>query len=110
MIKETRLTEEAEVDLSEASIWYQQQQRGLGDEFLDEVLAESRSIQNHPFAYPVIHREVRRALTHRFPRVFYRVEEELIVVLAIMHASRDPNRWKRPTISGSTATPKSGAR
>jgi len=67
MIKEIRLREEAEVDLSEAAIWYQQQQRGLGYEFLDEVLELSQSIKDHPLAYPIVHREVRRALTHRFP-------------------------------------------
>jgi len=98
MIKEIRLREEAELDLSEAAIWYQQQQRGLGHEFLDEVFELSQSIKDHPFAYPVVHREVRRALTHRFPfGIFFRVEEEIIVIFAIMHASRDPSRWKERT-------------
>ena len=98
MIKEIRLREEAEADLSEAAIWYQQQQRGLGDDFLDEVLTLSQSIKEHPLAYPVVHREVRRALTSRFPfGVFYRVEKEIIIIFAIMHASRDPSRWKERT-------------
>ena len=43
MIKEIRLREEAEVDLSEAAIWYQQQQSGLGDEFLDEHAAIAKT-------------------------------------------------------------------
>ena len=98
MIREIRLREEAEADLSEAAIWYQQQQKGLGYNFLDEVLTLSQSIKEHPHAYPIVHREVRRALTNRFPfGIFYRVEEEIIVIFAIMHASRDPNRWKGRT-------------
>jgi plasmid stabilization system protein ParE len=98
MSKEIRLREEAEADLSEAANWYQQQQRGLGYEFLDEVLVLLQSIQDHPLAYPIVHREVRRALTNRFPfGVFYRVEFELIIVFAIMHASRNPGRWQRRT-------------
>lgn len=92
MIQEIRLREEAEEDLSEAAIWYQQQQKGLGYEFLDEVFEVSQSIKNHPFAYPIVHREVRRALIYRFPfGIFYRIEGEAIVIFAIMHASRNPN-------------------
>jgi toxin ParE1/3/4 len=95
MTKEIRLKEEAEADLEEASVWYQQQQRGLGYEFLDEVVSLLRSIQQNPFGFPIVHRNTRRALTKRFPfGAFYRVESEHIVVLAIMHASRHPNRWK----------------
>jgi plasmid stabilization system protein ParE len=98
MTKEIRLREEAEADLSEAAIWYQQQQRGLGNEFLDEVLSLFQSIQNHPRAYPIVHREVRRALTNKFPfGVFYRVESDFVVIFAIMHASRNPSRWKKRT-------------
>ncbi|MEX2515392.1 MAG: type II toxin-antitoxin system RelE/ParE family toxin [Gammaproteobacteria bacterium] len=95
MTKEIRLREEAEVDLEEASVWYQQQRRRLGDEFLNEVVSLLRSIQQNPLAYPIVHRNTRRALTKRFPfGAFYRVESEYIVVVAIMHASRDPSKWK----------------
>jgi len=95
MTKEIRLRDEAEADLNEAAIWYQQQQGGLGNEFLDEVVSLLQSIQQHPLAYPVIHRETRRALMRRFPfGVFYRVENEYIVVVAIIHASRHPRRWQ----------------
>ena len=95
MTKEFRLREEAEADLNEAAIWYQEQQRGLGYKFLDEVVSLLQSIQKHPFAFPIVHRNTRRALTKRFPfGIFYRVESEYIVVVAIMHASRNPRRWK----------------
>ena len=98
MTKEIRLREEAETDLDEASVWYQQQRRGLGDEFLDEVRTLSRSILQNPLAYPIVYRNTRRALTKRFPfGLFYRVEPEYIVVVAIMHASRNPSRWKERT-------------
>ena len=64
--------------------------------FLDEVITLLQSIQHQPLAYPIVHRDTRRALTSRFPfGVFYRVESEFIVVLAIMHASRHPRRWKK---------------
>ena len=98
MSYEVRLREEAEHDLSEASIWYQQQQPGLGHEFLDEVLSTLQSIQDRPIIYPVVYRETRRALTKRFPFcVFYQIQSDTIIVFAILHASRNPYRWRERT-------------
>ena len=98
MSYEIRLREEAEHDLSEASTWYQQQQPGLGHEFLDEVLSTLQSIQGRPLSYPVIYRETRRAFTGRFPfGVFYQIQSDTIVVFAILHASRSPYRWRQRT-------------
>ena len=88
----------SEADLNEAANWYQQQQIGLGNDFLDEVLTLIHSIQRQPLAYPIIHRHTRRALTNRFPfGVFYRIESEVIVIFVIMHASRHPRRWQNRT-------------
>jgi toxin ParE1/3/4 len=54
-----------------------------------------RRIQANPNQYPVVHRNVRRALVRRFPYgVFYVVEGQRIVVLAVFHGSRDPSQWK----------------
>lgn len=95
MTLEVRLRPEAESDLTEAAIWYEEQLLGLGDQFLDEVLAMFSSVAETPLLYPVIHRNTRRALIHRFPfGIFYIVESNSIVVLAVMHGSRHPRRWK----------------
>ena len=45
MSYEVRFREEAEVDLADATFWYQKQQLGLGDEFLEELLTTIRSVQ-----------------------------------------------------------------
>jgi len=92
---ETRFREEAEMDLADAASWYEFQQQGLGDEFLNELLSTIQSVEKHPFGFPIVHRDVRRALIKRFPfGVFYRVESEFIVIFAVMHASRHPLRWQ----------------
>ena len=39
MTLELRLRPEAELDLAEAALWYEEQGSGLGHQFLDEVLA-----------------------------------------------------------------------
>ena len=45
-----------------------------------------------------IHRNTRRALTHRFPfGVFFHLKDDSIVVVAVLHGSRDPHHWKQRT-------------
>ncbi len=95
MIFVVRLQPDAEQDLADAAAWYEAQVPGLGHQFLDEILATFASVSNAPLIYPVVHRNTRRALAHRFPfGVYYRVEQKDVVVLAVMHGSRSPRRWK----------------
>ncbi len=89
------LRKDAEQDLLEAADWYENQQNGLGHRFLDEVLAVFATVAESPLQYPLVHRKTRRALLQRFPfGVYYRIEEDIIVVIAVIHGSRDPQRWK----------------
>jgi plasmid stabilization system protein ParE len=93
-----RIREEADVDLSDAAIWYEQQRIGLGQEFLDQAQSVLDSLPDHPNLYPVVHNPIRRALLSRFPfGVFYSVEREYILVYAVMHARRHPRRWQERT-------------
>ncbi len=95
MTFEVLLRPEAERDLLDAAKWYEEQRPKLGQEFLDEAAATLTAIADAPLMYPQVHRDVRRALLQRFPfGAFYRIEGSAITVVAVMHASRDPRRWK----------------
>ena len=86
----------AERDITSAFGWYQEQAVGLGHEFLRSLDACLASLRRRPRSYPFVHKEVRRALLRRFPyAVFYLAEPERIVVLAVFHVRRDPERWKQ---------------
>jgi len=92
---------EAENDLSQARRWYEQQLRGLGRDFLDEVAATFERIESNPEAYAKIRGRLRRALVRRFPfGVFYLLEREQIIILAVLRASRDPRLWKSRVRTG----------
>jgi len=92
------LRPEAEMDAEEAARWYEQQCAGLGDDFLNEISRILGVISDNPGMYPVVHGDTRRALIRRFPfGIYYQVEEEAIVVVAVMHGSRHPKRWQRRT-------------
>ena len=40
--------QDAEIDVADAAAWYENQSAGLGDEFLDEILATCNSIAENP--------------------------------------------------------------
>ncbi len=97
MTYQVLLRPEAELDIQDAFEWYEQRQKGLGSEFVRMVDSYFSKIQKNSIAYPTIHRETQRVLLRRFPYgVFYVLdtERERVVVLACIHASRDPKRWK----------------
>lgn len=98
MTHEVRLRPEAERDLADAAAWYEEQRKGLGHEFLDEVMTMLSSVAETPLMYAIVDRNTRRAVINRFPfGVYYRVENATIVVVAVMHGSRNPRRWKSRT-------------
>lgn len=87
---------EARQELAEAYRWYEDKRVGLGEELLLVVDAAIEQIRRSPETFPIIHRNVRRVLTRRFPYgVFYLVEPERIVVLAVFHGRRDPRVLQR---------------
>ena len=53
---------EAEVDITEAYIWYERRRVGLGEEFLGSVDACIERISRQPAIYPCVHDQYRRAL------------------------------------------------
>src|SRR5579862_5915267 len=87
---------EAEVDITDAAVWYEGQKPGLGYEFIAEVEAAIASAAENPFRYPCLRRkpEVRRVLTKRFPyRVFFIRRPSEIVVFRVLHGARHDRDW-----------------
>jgi toxin ParE1/3/4 len=82
--------------LEEAAVWYEDRRPGLGFEFAAEIERVVASVAERPLAYRQWKREdpVRRALASRFPyAVFFDVEPQRIVLMAIAHSSRRPGYW-----------------
>lgn len=85
----------SDADLEAAFDWYESEQPGLGFEFLDEVRAVYDRILDGPFKYQELRSGIRRALTRRFPyAVFFSIEDDFIVILAILDTARDPAEWQ----------------
>jgi plasmid stabilization system protein ParE len=89
---------EAEVDITDAAVWYHQKQQGLGQEFLAEVDSAIAQAASNPFRYPCLRRkpEVRRVLMKRFPyRVFFIRRDDAVVVFRVLHSSRHDREWRQ---------------
>jgi len=87
---------EAEADLDEAYTWYESQRRGLGMEFLEEASQLTARIESTPLQFPIVYRDARRALMHRFPYAyFFRASEELTLVVTVADLRREPSHWQR---------------
>lgn len=90
MRKRVEFRAAARIEFREAISWYNEQRMGLGWEFEEEIYKTLDRVCDSPETYSVAIRDTRRVLVHRFPYViYYRVESERIVVIAVYHGHRD---------------------
>jgi plasmid stabilization system protein ParE len=92
------IRDEALVDIEDAAAWYEEQQPGLGGDFVRSIRRAINSLPENPLAYRLRdrRRNVRWFLSQRFPyRIFYCVRGELITVFAVIHAARHDHHWKQ---------------
>ena len=104
----------AESDLDHAATWYNDQQSGLGLRFLDAVDQVFERIRVKPMQFPAVSAHVRRALLNTFPyAVYFRVTDQVVVVLAVLHLRRHPDMWRarstRSPLSSPSPTSRSGS-
>lgn len=85
----------AQQDILVAAEWYEGQATGLVQSFLDQL----RDVKDRILKTPVIYQErmasIRVAHLRRFPyAVYYRADDDLIVIMAVLHERRDPSVWQ----------------
>jgi plasmid stabilization system protein ParE len=63
----------------------------LEDRFVRSLNDGLDGIEAHPFGYQVVYRNTRRVLLDKFPySVYYLVQDESVIVLAVIHHKRNP--------------------
>jgi len=91
MSYEIVIQSEAILDIQEAFEWYEEQESGLGFEFIEEVESGYLKISRHPFHYPPINSQFRRLRINRFPYlVIYEVEDNSVIINSVRHVKREP--------------------
>jgi toxin ParE1/3/4 len=87
---------QAEMDLADAVMWYEDQRPGLGNQLLDEIELVMDRIRRSPLQFPEVGNRVRRALLRRFPySVYFRLSDEAVEIVGVLHHHRDPRTWQR---------------
>ena len=83
---------EARHDLLEGAWFYEQQREGLGDYFMDRLFEDLERLETEAGIHAKVF-GLHRKLSKRFPfAIYYRVEESVIDVVAILDCRRDPDK------------------
>ena len=87
---------EALEEYRQAARWYSERESKLGQQFIGSVEDTIKRVVDAPMRWRVIDEDVRRCLTHVFPyAILYTVERDFILLVAVMHCSREPNNWRQ---------------
>jgi toxin ParE1/3/4 len=86
---------EASQDVEQAQNYHEGRQEGLGQAFLDRLKDTLDAIRSTPDLYSAVWRNVRTAKMRKIQFiVYYRVNDDRIEVLAIMHGHRSARAWR----------------
>ncbi len=84
------------LDTDEAILYYEEQVKGLGNQFYVNFLLALENIKSKPHNYSFVKAPVRRCRINKFPyKVFYLVNEEVIFIIGLSHAKRSNSFIKR---------------
>ena len=82
-------------DLYSGRVFYDQQEEGLGDYFLDSLFSDIDSL----LLYAGIHIEVfgyHRLLSEKFPyAVYYKIPDDVILIYRVLDLRQDPEQIKK---------------
>jgi len=87
---------EALEEYESAAIYYARIDPDLQLRFIESVENSIERILESPRRSRVIDEDVRRCIANVFPYgILYTIEDDLILIVAVMHFSREPGYWKR---------------
>ena len=90
-LREVKILVSAAIDIERARRFYDAQQLGVGDYFIESVLGDLGSLRLHAG----VHRKTlgyHRALCQRFPfAIYYEIAADIVQVVAILDMRREPS-------------------
>jgi len=89
---------EALAEYEAAALYYSERDAAVAERFVAAVDDAIDRVLDSPTRWRVIEQDVRRCLTHVFPYgILYTIEPGFVLIVAIMHCSREPGYWKSRT-------------
>lgn len=96
-----RILDSASQDLVDGFHFYDKQESGLGDYFIDSLFSDIDSLQIYAGIHPTFFDKYYRMLAKRFPfAVYYQVAGDEILVFAVLDCRRNP-AWVREKLGHS---------
>lgn len=87
---------EALAEYEEATSFYADRDPAVAERFIMAVENAIDRILESPLRCRVFDEDVHRCLTQIFPYgILYTIERSYVLIVAIMHCSREPGYWKR---------------
>jgi len=98
---QVRIARSAETDLLEGYAFYEEQQAGIGDYFLDSLFADIDALTLYAGIHPKPDGRLHRTLAKRFPfAIYYDVQNDIATVVAVLDCRQNPasivKRLKKP--------------
>ncbi len=91
-----RIIAEAAAEIWAQEAYYRERSIDAADGFLAELRRALASIVEAPERWPVVRGQARKFGLRRYPHsIIYRIEGEVVRVIAIAHGRRHPRYWKR---------------
>lgn len=88
------ISQDAQLDILSAFLWYEEQREGLGFRFELSIEACLQKITSNPNAFQSRYADVHVHFIARFPYgIHYIVEKDEVKVIGVFHSSRDPINW-----------------
>ncbi len=85
----------AMTEVNDAIAYYEEVEPGLGLRFLAEIKSCIERVRNHPNAWAPLSKRTRRCRSKSFPvSIIYQTRDTEILIIAVMHMSREPTYWK----------------
>ena len=79
----------------EAAIWYANREQEIGLRFIANIEDAIHRVVETPTRWRILDEDVRRCLVHLFPyAILYTIEDNFILIVAVMHLSREPDYWR----------------
>jgi toxin ParE1/3/4 len=82
-------------EMEQASVYYEQQNKGLGTTFLASISDAVKRLEQFPESGALASRTVRRLLVSTFPYgIYYRIDRGNLVIIAVGRLRRKSGFWK----------------
>lgn len=91
-----KILRDASQDLIDGYHFYERQSEGVGRYFLSSLIADIESLVLNARIYRIIFDDYHCLVSKRFPfAVYYKIEEDIVVVHAVLDSRRDPESIRR---------------